>query len=87
MQFLQMILLLQIRILRLAVKLPVTDHFLTYLFQPRISCIKENAFYTEIIPAFHQLQRQCGVPNDDFVDMFIHCYGARLSADPSMALC
>lgn len=70
----------------MAVKLPVTDDFLTCLFQQRMSCIKENAFYTEIIPAFYQLQRQCGVQSDDFVDMFIHCYGARLSADPSMAL-
>lgn len=51
-----------------------------------MSCVKENAFYTEIIPAFYQLQRQCGVLNDDFIDMFIHCYGARLSANPSMAL-
>lgn len=69
--------------IRLAVKFPVTNDILTSIFQPAITCVKENAFYMEIVPALFQLQRECGINDDELIDIFIHSYGARLSADPS----
>lgn len=69
--------------MRLAIKLPVTNEVLASIFQPTVTCVKENSFYTEIIPAFFQLQRESGISKNDFIDVFIHCYGARTSLDPS----
>lgn len=71
------------RTIHLAVKFPVRNDILTSIFQPTITCVKENAFYTEIVPALFQFQRECGVNDDDLIDIFIQCYGARLSLDTS----
>lgn len=69
--------------IRLAVKFPVTTDVLTSLFQPTVTCVKENSFYTEIVPALFQLQRECGINDDNLIDMFIQCYGARQSLGSS----
>lgn len=69
--------------IKLAVKFPVTNAILTSIFQPSITCVKENAFYTEIVPALFQLQRECGINEDSIIDVFIRCFGARLSIGSS----
>lgn len=72
--------------IRLAVKFPVTNDILTSIFQPTITCVKENAFYTEIVPALFQFQRECGINSNDLIDIFIQCYAARLSHDTSKSI-
>lgn len=67
--------------LNLAVKFPVTNDILMTIFQPSVSCVKENSFYTEIIPALSQFQHEFNILDDTFFDMFIQCYGARLSLE------
>lgn len=69
--------------IRLAIKFPVTNAILTEIFQPTITCVKENAFYTEIVPALFQFQREYGINDNDLIDIFIHCYGARISLESS----
>lgn len=69
------------KIIRLAVKFPVTNDILTSIFQPKITCVKENSFYVEIVPALFQFQRECGINDNDLIDVFIQCYGARNSLD------
>lgn len=72
----------QVQTIRAAVKFPVTEHTLTEMFQPSHTCIKENSFYTKVIPELIQLQYECGFDSNDMIDVFIRCYGARLSLDP-----
>lgn len=74
---------LQVKIVKLAVKFPVTNAILTSIFQPSITCVKENSFYTEIIPALFQLQRECGINDANLIDVFIQCYGARITIGSS----
>lgn len=69
--------------IRLAVKFPVTNDILTAIFQPTITCVKENAFYMTIVPALFQFQRECGINENNLIDIFIQCYGARNSLDTS----
>lgn len=57
------------------------------MFQPTESCIKENCFYTEIIPSLLQLQRERGLAENELIDIFIRCYGARLSLNPGIFYC
>lgn len=68
--------------LKLVIKFPVTDDTLTKMFQPTHTCLKENSFYTQVIPELIQLQYECGLASNDMIDIFIQCYGARLSLDP-----
>lgn len=70
----------------LAVKFPVTNAILTSIFQPSITCVKENSFYTEIVPALFQLQRECGIDEHKLIDVFIRCYGARITIGGSKEL-
>lgn len=72
--------------IKLAVKFPVTNEILTSIFQPSITCVKENSFYTEIIPALLELQRQCGIDDCDLIDIFVRCYGARITIGSSKKL-
>ncbi|XP_031618118.1 uncharacterized protein LOC116337579 [Contarinia nasturtii] len=74
-------LLNEVKMIRLAVKFPVTDGLLTSIFQPTITCVKENSFYMEIVPALFQFQRECGITDDNLIDIFIQCLGARFSLD------
>lgn len=69
--------------IKLAVKFPVTNDVLTSIFQPCVTCVKENSFYTEVVPALYQLQRECDINEDSLIDVFIQCYGARLSLGSS----
>lgn len=81
-----MILRIQVKTVKLAVKFPVTNPVLTSIFQPSITCVKENSFYTEIVPALFQLQRECGINENELIDVFIQCYGARISIGSSKKL-
>lgn len=76
-----MFFLLQTKTIRLAVKFPVTNDLLTSIFQPTITCVKENSFYMDIVPVLFQFQRECGVNDDNLIDIFIQCHGARFSLD------
>lgn len=71
---------------KLAVKFPVTNEILTSIFQPSVTCVKENSFYVEILPALFQLQRECGFNENNLIDVFIQCYGARNSIGNSKNL-
>lgn len=71
---------------KLAVKFPVTDAILTSIFQPSITCVKENSFYTEIVPALFQMQREFGTNESKLIDVFIQCYGARITIGGSKKL-
>lgn len=71
----------------MVVKAPVTNTVLASIFQPAESCIKENGFYLEIIPSLLQLQRERGLGDNELIDIFIHCYGARLSQNPGKRSC
>ncbi|XP_055323920.1 uncharacterized protein LOC129578808 isoform X2 [Sitodiplosis mosellana] len=71
----------EVKIIQLAVKFPVTNDILTAIFEPTITCVKENSFYVEIVPALFQFQRECGINENDLIDIFIQCYGARNSLD------
>lgn len=71
----------QLKIFNLVIKLPVKEDALKKLFQPSLTCAKENAFYTDIIPTLFQLQRDCKMSENDFIDVYVHCYGAQLSLD------
>lgn len=72
--------------MKLAVKFPVTNAILTSIFQPSITCVKENSFYTEIVPALIQLQRERGINEYELIDVFIRCYGARITIGSSKNL-
>lgn len=61
------------------VKAPVTNTVFASIFQPAESCVKENGFYLEIIPSLRSLQRERGLGENELIDIFIRCYGARLS--------
>ena len=45
--------------------------------------VKENGFYTDVIPALQQLQIDLKVPDEKQLDIFVKCFGARLSLDSS----
>lgn len=68
-------------VLELVVKTPVTNEYLVSIYLPAISCVKENAFYSEFIPAMKQLQNEAGVPGSKQINGFIEYVGSRLSLD------
>lgn len=72
----------QTKTIELLVKAPVTNAVFASIFQPAESCIKENGFYLQVIPSLLQLQRERGLAENELIDVFIHCYGARLSHNP-----
>lgn len=74
---------LQSESLQLVVKTPVIGAYLTELFKPAISFVKEVRFYSDIIPAVEQFEQASNVPQDERLDAFIKCLGWRISLDPS----
>lgn len=68
-------------VLELVVKTPVTDEYLVTIYSPAITCVKENAFYSEFIPAMKQLQDEAKVPESEQINCFIEYVGSRLSLD------
>lgn len=72
--------------LELVVKTPVRDEYLKSIFLPAISSVKENAFYSKIIPAMKQMQSDANVPEPEQIDCFIEYIGSRLSLDESKSI-
>lgn len=72
---------LKTEVLELVVKSPVTNEYLKTIYLPAITCVKENAFYAELIPAMKQLQNDANVPESEQIDAFIEYIGSRLSLD------
>lgn len=71
-------------VLELVVKTPVTDEYLVSIYLPAISCVKENAFYSQFIPAMKQLQIEAKVPETKQINGFIEYIGSRLSLEAGM---
>lgn len=61
------------------VKTPVTNEYLASIYIPAISCVKENAFYSDFIPAMKKMQSEARVPEAKRINGFIECVGSRLS--------
>lgn len=66
-------------VLELVVKTPVTDEYLVSIYLPAVSCVKENAFYSQFIPAMKQLQIEANVPETKQINGFIEYIGSRHS--------
>lgn len=64
-------------------KTAVTNPYLVEIFQPSITFVKENHFYSDIIPALEIFQQSANVPKHERIDAFIKCPGSRISLDPS----
>lgn len=68
-------------ILHLVSKQPPNNDLLYNVFQPQLTCVKENNIYLTIAPALEEFQREKNVPKEDFLDIFAKGYGSRLSLD------
>ena len=68
--------------MQLVGKAPIRNEFLASVFKPGISSTKENGFYTEIIPALQRFQMNFNVTEEEQLDVFVRCFGARHSLDP-----
>lgn len=66
-------------VLQLVAKSPVTNEYLKSIYLPAITCVKENAFYSEFIPAMRQLQKEANVPDSKQINGFIEYVGSRRS--------
>uniref|UniRef100_A0A336LYH8 CSON005181 protein n=1 Tax=Culicoides sonorensis TaxID=179676 RepID=A0A336LYH8_CULSO len=65
--------------LNLVAKRPPKNEQLLSIFQTSRTFIKENCFYTVIIPKIYDFEREVGVPEDEKLKIFCDCYGARIS--------
>lgn len=67
--------------LKLVAKFLPASEMLRAAFDTAVTFKKEIIAYTKVIPAFVQLQKEQGVSNDELLDIFPKCYGARLNLD------
>nr|CAD7456338.1 unnamed protein product [Timema tahoe] len=49
-----------------------------------ITVRKEMDFYLLVSPAYRQIQEECQVPENEIVDLFPECYGARATRGPDV---
>lgn len=73
--------------LKLVTKSSVTNPYLIDIFQPALTFVKETHFYTDIIPAIQQFERDHNVPENEKIDAFFRCFGSRISLNPSKSNC
>lgn len=52
------------------------------IFQPAITFVKENHFYSVIVPILKKLQDISNVPENERNNSFIRYYGSRISLNP-----
>lgn len=57
----------------------VTDPEFVKIFQPTHTFVKENRFYSDIIPTLENFQVISNVPESERIDSFIRCFGSRIS--------
>lgn len=70
--------------MQFVVKTPATNPFLVAIFKPSWSFVKEVRFYSDIIPAIQQFERDANVPEEERLDVFIRCLGSRISLNPGI---
>lgn len=63
-------------------KTSVTDPNYIDVFQPALTFVKENRFYSDIVPALENLQKISNVPESERIDSFFRCFGSRISLKP-----
>lgn len=73
----------QKKIVHLVAKSAVTNPYLIEIFQPSLTFVKENHFYSDIIPALEIFQQNSNVPHSQQIDAFIRCPGSRISLNSS----
>lgn len=67
--------------LQLIAKMCPTSTELCEAFQVDKTFVKEAAMYTVVAPLLRTFQEEHGIPEDQRVDSFIECFGARKSLD------
>lgn len=72
---------LQTEVLELVAKTVVTNEYLVSIFQPTITSIKENAYYSKLIPAMKKIQDEHNIPESKQINIFVKCIGCRHSLD------
>lgn len=73
--------------LELVAKAVVPNEYLKTVFQPSITFIKENQFYSNIVSTLEQHEIDSNIPQSERMDMFIKCIGSRISLDESKNIC
>lgn len=68
----------------LVTKSAISNPYLVALFQPSRTFVKEVQFYTSIIPAIERFEVDSNIEPGDRLDIFIKCFGSRVSLDLSM---
>lgn len=63
-------------------KSSLTNPYLKEIFQPELTFVKENRFYSEIIPAIKRFENDLNLPREERIDAFIRCIGSRISLKP-----
>lgn len=71
--------------LHLVCKSAVTNPYLVQIFQPELSFVKENRFYSDIIPAMKIFEESFNVPQAEQIDAFIGCIGSRISLNSGVS--
>lgn len=69
--------------MELVAKMCPTNQTLFDIFQIDITFVKESCIYTIVAPELMKLQLEKQVPENEILDTFIQCYGARSSLNPS----
>lgn len=70
----------------LVTKTLITDPLWNGVLQPYLSFLKEAHFYSDVIPAIEQFERDANVPEAERVNAFIRFFGCRLSLDTSKCM-
>lgn len=73
----------QDNVLHLITKTMVKNARLVDFLESHFAFGKEASFYSHIIPAIDLFERDAKIPVNEKIDIFIRCFGSRLSLDPS----
>lgn len=68
--------------LYLVAKRPPNNKQLLSIFQTSRTFIKENCFYTVIVPCIQEFEQHVGLRDNEKLSIFCECYGARISISP-----
>lgn len=72
----------KVETLSLVAKRPPKNEQLLSIFQTSRTFIKENCFYTVIVPCIQEFEQDVGILDGDKLNVFCECYGARISLSP-----
>lgn len=68
-------------VLELVAKKPPKNLQLAAIFQTARTFIKENCFYTQIVPCLSDFENEVGLCEEKKLELFCECFGARISAN------